>query len=54
MNTRYTVVTATGDEYGFVTLEQACVKAIELAERSGCHVDVVDEDTEETVFVALP
>lgn len=54
MRPRFTVVTAMGDEYGFATREQACAKAIELAERSGRHVDVVHEGSGLTIFVALP
>ena len=51
---RFTTVTAMGDEETYATTERAAEAAAVIAERSGRHVDVVDESTEKTVYVAVP
>ncbi len=53
-NTRgFTAITPMGDEVTFASKRLACESAMDLSGRSLRQVEVVDEDTEKTVFVAL-
>jgi hypothetical protein len=54
LTARFTTVTAMGDEETFSTIERAAEIAETIAERSGRCVDVVDESTEATIYIAVP